>query len=94
MTADVDNLIDNCDRCLRSKSSTRQKSPLTSIKTTYPLEMACKFRTNQWRNYQLSSHHGLFTRFAVAIPTKDQTAKTTAEAFSTNLFSCSVIFAC
>ena len=28
MTSDVDNWIDNCDRCLRSKSSTRQKAPL------------------------------------------------------------------
>ena len=70
MTADVDSWIDNCDRCIRRKSSTRQKAHLASIKTTYPLEIVCKFRINQWRNYQLSSHHGLFTRFAVAITTK------------------------
>ena len=85
MTADVDSWIDNCDRCLRSKSSTRQKAPLVSIKTTYPLEMVCmdylslEPTKGGITNVLVITDH--FTRFAVAIPTKDQTAKTTAEAF-------------
>ena len=85
MTADVDSWIDNCDRCLRSKSSTRQKAPLVSIKTTYPLEMVCmdylslEPTKGGITNVLVITDH--FTIFAVAIPTKDQTAKTTAEAF-------------
>ena len=85
MTADVDSWIDNCDRCLRSKSSTQQKAPLVSIKSTYPLEMVCmdylslEPTKGGITNVLVITDH--FTRFAVAIPTKDQTAKTTAEAF-------------
>ena len=78
MAADVGSWIDNCDRCLRSNSSTRQKSPLVSIKTTYHLEMVCMDYLSLESpkvgitNVLVITDH--FTRFAVTIPTKDQTA--------------------
>ena len=84
MARDVDQWIKSCDRCIKRRAPTDAKAPLVSIETSQPLELVCiDFLTleSSKGGYQhilvLTDH---FTRYAQAIPTKDQTAKTTAEA--------------
>jgi len=88
MSADVDNFVSSCDRCLRRKSCTNARAPLVNVTTTYPLELVCfDFLTLEqskggFGNILVITDH--FTKFAMAVPTKNQTARTTAEAFFNN----------
>ena len=85
MSADVEDWIRNCGRCIRRKTPTNARAPLVSINSTHPLELVCMdFLTLETSKggYQymliITDH---FTRYAQAIPTRNMTAKTTAEAF-------------
>ena len=88
MSTDIENWINRCDRCMRRKSSTSERAPLVNIHTTYPLELVCiDYLTLEpskggISNVLIITDH--FTKYALAIPTKNQTAKTTAEAFYNN----------
>jgi transposase InsO family protein len=88
MSAQVEEKIKMCDRCIRRKSPTNSKAPLVNITSTYPLELVCmdflKLDTCKggYTNVLVIVDH--FTRFAQAFPTKNQTAKTTAEIFFHN----------
>ena len=88
MSTDIENWINRCDRCMRRKSSTSERAPLVNIHTTYPLELVCidylTLEPSKGRisNVLIITDH--FTKYALAIPTKNQTAKTTAEAFYNN----------
>lgn len=84
MASDVEKWVSTCERCIRRKSSTNIKSELVNIVTTYPLELV----SMDYLTLEPSRGHGNilvitdhFTKYALAIPTKNQTAKTTAEAF-------------
>jgi transposase InsO family protein len=88
MSQDITTWIEECDRCIRRKSSTIQRAPLVNITTTSPLELVCMdFLTLEPSkgNYQhilvITDH---FTRFAMAIPTRNQLARTVADAFYNN----------
>jgi len=87
MAAEIDDYVNKCDRCLRRKSVVG-RAPLVSITTTYPLELVCfDYLTLEpskggISNILIITDH--YTKYAVAIPTKNQTAKTTAEAFYNN----------
>lgn len=87
MNRDVDKWISNCDRCIRRKAVT-DKAPLTSVETTQPLELVCMdYLTldrskGGYENLLVIVDH--FTRYALAIPTRNQTARTTADAFFNN----------
>ena len=91
MTTDVQNKIRSCDRCLKRKSSINVRFPLVSIHTFQPLELVCNdyltLETSKggYQNILVNTDH--FTKYAVAIPTRNQTAKTTAEAFFQNFVS-------
>ena len=88
MTSDIEKWVSTCDRCIRRKSSTNIRTELVSIETTYPLELVCMdYLTLEpakggISNILVITDH--FTKYALAIPTRDQTAKTTAEALYNN----------
>ena len=89
MWSDVERKIKQCDRCIRRKSNTNVQAPLVNITTSTPLELVCiDFLTLErskggFENVLVMTDH--FTRYALAVPTKDQSAKTTAEAIYNNL---------
>ncbi len=88
MTRDVEKWIDNCDRCLHRKKVPKDKAPLINIETYQPLELVCmdylslERSAGGYENILIITDH--FTRYALAVPTKNQTARTTAEAFFNN----------
>jgi len=85
MTHDVDQWVEKCPRCLRRKTTVHSKAPLVNVTTTYPLELVCfDFLTLEpskggFGNVLVITDH--YTKYAIAIPTRNQTAKTTAEVF-------------
>lgn len=77
--------ISNCGRCLRRKACVKVRAPMEPIETTQPLELVCmdyltlEASKGGFKYILVITDH--FTKYALAIPTKDMTAKTTAEAF-------------
>ena len=77
----VDTWIKKCDRCIRRKTLP-QRAPLVSIESHYPLQLVCmdylslERSSGGYENILVMVDH--YSKFAVAIPTRNQTAKTTA----------------
>lgn len=88
MYKDVEEWINQCGRCLRRKSATNQRAPLVPIATSAPLELVCMdFLTLErskggYQHILVITDH--FTRYAQAVPTTNQLAKTTAAALYNN----------
>ena len=90
-----DNLLDKhyvvtCGRCVRRKgvANASNTAPLVNIRTSRPLELVCmdylslEESKGGYNSILVITDH--FTRYAQAIPTKNQTTKTTAEVFFKN----------
>lgn len=84
MAKDVEEWLSHCGRCLRRKTIPNHRAPLVSIQTTAPLQLVCvdyltlePSKGGQQYVLVITDH---FTRFAQAIPTRNMTARTTAEA--------------
>ncbi len=86
MFKDLEARIRECSRCLHRKT-TAPKAPLVSIKTVQPLELVCvdyltlEMGKGGFQYVLVITDH--FTRFAQAVPTRNMTARTTAEALFT-----------
>ena len=86
MTTDVQNKIKSCDRCLKRKSSINVRSPLVSIHTFQPLELVCMdyltLETSKGGHQNILVITDHFTKYAVAIPTRNQQQKQLLRHFS------------
>jgi transposase InsO family protein len=83
MSKDVEEWISHCGRCIRRKTLPNYTAPLVSIRTTSPLQLVCmdyltlEPSKGKQQNILIITDH--FTRYAQAISTRNQTARTTAE---------------
>ena len=86
MSKDVDNWIHQCGRCLRFKGKP-DRAPLVGIQTSEPLELVCtdflKVDAAQNGTQYILVITDHFTRFSMAVPTCNMSARTTAEALLT-----------
>ena len=87
MTRHVEEWVDQCPRCLRRKVPAT-RAPMVSITSSQPLELICmdyltlETSTGGFQHILVLTDH--FTRYAWAIPTKNQSAHTTADALMNN----------
>ena len=90
MSRSVEERCQNCERCIR-RNSPQQKAPMSSISVSSPLELVCMdFLSIEpdgkgTKDVLVITDH--FTKFAIAVPTTNQTAKVVAEALWDNLIS-------
>lgn len=83
MAAEVEHFIKTCGRCVRRKTLPERAAPLVNIQTSRPLELVCmdyltlEPDSSNTKDILVLTDH--FTKFAVAIPTANQKAKTVAK---------------
>lgn len=83
MSFDVEHKIKTCGRCVRRKALPERAAPLVNIKTSRPMELVCmdylsiEPDSRNTKDVLVITDH--FTRYAVAIPTRDQKARTVAK---------------
>jgi len=85
---DIAEYVKQCDRCVRRKGRS-DRAPLVNVNTSYPLELVCmdflcleSCKGKYSNNILIITDH--YAKFAKAIPTWNQTARTTAEALLKN----------
>lgn len=82
MASDVERKVKMCERCIRRKASPDKAAPLVNIQTTRPLELVCmdflslEPDSRNTKDILVITDH--FTKYSVAIPTRDQKASTVA----------------
>ena len=82
MLTDIEHYIKNCKQCILRKT-TPERTSLVNIQTHEPLDLVCMdyltLETSKGGFSSILVITDYFTRFALAIPKKNQTAKTTAD---------------
>lgn len=92
MAKDVEQKVKTCGRCVRRKTFPERAAPLLNIKTSRPLELICmdflslEPDASNTRDILVLTDH--FTKFAVAIPTPNQKARTVAKCLWDNFIVC------
>lgn len=82
MSSDVELKVKICSRCVKRKSQPEKAATLVSIKTSRPMELvymdflSLEPDSHNTKDILVITDH--FTKYAVAIPTKDQKATTVA----------------
>ncbi|KAK3558685.1 hypothetical protein QTP86_023232 [Hemibagrus guttatus] len=83
MASDVEQKVRVCGRCIRRKVLPERAAPLMNVSTTRPLQLVCMDfltlepdRSNTTDVLVITDH---FTKYALAIPTPNQKAKTVAK---------------
>lgn len=83
MASDVEEKVKKCGRCVRRKARPEKAAPLVNIQVTRPLELVCmdflSIEPDQSNTKDVLVITDFFTKYAVAIPTRNQTAKTVAK---------------
>lgn len=83
MSAEVEHKVKTCGRCVRRKTLPEKAAPLVSIQTSRPMQLVCmdflslEPDSRNTKDILVITDH--FTKYAVAIPTKDQKATTVAK---------------
>ena len=83
MDGDIEKYIKNCPRCIRRKSKTNTTAKLVVVDSTYPMDLVCmdflslEMSAGGYEHILVITDH--LTRYAQAIPSHTQTAKTTAK---------------
>ena len=84
----TDDRVRTCDRCIRRKTGSGKSAELVNITSTSPMEIVCldylslERSKGGFENILVITDH--FSRYAQAIPTRNQTAKTTARVLFEN----------
>ena len=82
MTTDIEKWVQSCLPCIkRKRPNAHERAPLSGITSSHPLELVCMDflslePSHGYENVLIITDH--FTKYAQAIPTKSQTASTTA----------------
>ena len=90
MDALVCQKVQECGRCIRRKILPTRAADMVNIESTSPMEVVCIDYLSLGRskggfeNILVITDH--YTRYAQAIPTRNQTAQTTAKALFENFF--------
>ena len=88
MASDVKDHVRECARCVRRKHLVNQVAPLQNVFTTQPMELVCMdyltLETSKggFENILVVTDH--FTKYSQAYPTRNQTAKMTAQVLYNN----------
>ena len=90
MNKDIKSKIQMCGRCIRRKTAPTKATELVNITSTAPMELVCidflsleKSKGGQENILVITDH---YSRYAQAIPTRNQKASTTAKALYENFF--------
>ena len=95
LEGDVEQKVAQCPNCIRRKSHIRPRAEMIPIESSRPLELVCidflglERSKGGYENVLVITDH--FTRYAQAIPTRNQTAQTTARVLYEN-FICHYSF--
>lgn len=82
MSSSVEEKIKTCERCVRRKAFPEKAAEMMNIKTTRPLELVCmdflSLEPDQSNTKDILVITDHFTKYAVAVPTRNQKAQTVA----------------
>lgn len=90
LAVDVTDKIKSCERCIKRKALPEKAAPLVNIRTSRPLELVCidflsiEPDCSRTKDVLVITDH--FTKYAVAVPTPNQKAKTVAKCLWDNFF--------